>query len=94
MKIPRTFTMYLAFTVEPLGTMLVKIRPLLSKKARTHCFVQLAWTFALRGPGFPFRIHCFDCFLVSGVWKDTIVSSIVTISSSIARDLQWTAATN
>ncbi len=49
---------------------------------------------ALMGPGFPFSIHCLDCFLVSGVWKDTIVSSIVTISSNIERERRWTAAKN
>jgi hypothetical protein len=63
------------------------MRPLESKNAITIILVRLACTLALTGPGSPFFSHCFDCCFVSGVWKDTIDSSIVTILSNMA--LEW-----
>ncbi len=65
--------------------------PLALKNASTIFLVRLAWTLALMGPGWLFGSHCFGCCFVSGVWKDTADSSIVTMLSSIAIDCCWTA---
>ncbi len=78
----------------PLAAMWEYTRPLLSKKDRIICLVLLAWTHAFIGPFFPFAIHCLDCFLASRVWYETMVSSIVTMLSNIAREWQWMPAMN
>ncbi len=39
-----------------------------AKKASSICLLRLAWTFALIGPGSPFSIHYWDCFLLWGMW--------------------------
>ncbi len=44
-------------------------------------------TLAFTGPGCPFGSHCIDCCFVSGVWKETADSSMVTILSS--SNMEW-----
>ena len=48
------------------------------EEGEDHLFLSQGDAFALTGPGNPFVSPCLDRSLVSGVRKETIVSSIVT----------------
>ena len=60
----------------------INIMPMLSKNTSTICLV-------LNEPRLALFYSLLDCGLVSGVWKNTMDSSIVTILSRIDKDLSF-----
>jgi hypothetical protein len=78
----------------PLGHIIGVDDPFGIEKCQHHLLGPAGLDLGMMGPGWPFGSHCFDCCSVSGVWKDTADSFIVTMLSSIAIDCQWTAAKN